>query len=131
MVNALLSALIGTWGCSPRAGHELRSFTLTVTPMSDTAVQIQGMNTFPGNGRNQWHTLTADSGGEYAIDQGLVTYPFRGRIGEDGTIVFARPNQDRLFFQLMPDRQSLRFVFYKTTGLEIYREEHMVVCQRG
>jgi hypothetical protein len=130
MVNAVLSALIGTWQCAPRTPH-LNSFTLTVSHVNQDRVSMQGINYFPSNGRNQWHTLTVGPDGTYTIDQDLVPYPYTGRLGQNGKIDFARANQDRLFFQLLPDRETLRFVRYKTTDLEIYREQHMVVCQRA
>jgi hypothetical protein len=131
VVHLMLAALIGTWGCAPRATDGNRSFTLTVTRVNAETLGLQGVSLFPP-GTSHYHTLTNDANGDWTVDEGLVPDPLSGRESADGSIVFARPapNLDRLYWKLSPDGNTLNFSLYKSTDFDVERAEHMVTCTR-
>ena len=133
-VNPHFEPYIGNWGCTPVATTGTRAFTMNIKEVNGTTLGIQGRNIFPGQGRaQQYHTLTRSEDGVWTFDKGLVPYPYSGRANGSGTIIFERPggNQDRLYWQLSPDGQTLRFAPYKTTSFQTEIQNHMVTCQRA
>jgi len=132
VVHLMFAALVGTWGCSPRATNGNSAFTLTVNQVNADTLGLQGISIFPPGQTAQYHTLTHDANGNWTFDQGLVPEPYSGRPGDDDAIVFARPapNTDRLYWRVSPDGNTLNFSLYKSTDFPVDRAEHMVTCTR-